>query len=414
MDYDSLSQIIGLIFFILLSAFFSSAETALIACNKIRVQIYEKDGRKSAKILMKIFEQSEKMLSTILIGNNIANIASSALMTTFMLNKFGSYAISLGAGILTLVVLIFGEITPKSIATQHATEISMKYAVIIYVLIKIFTPFLYIINGVSKGFIRLFGTKKIVTSKITEQEIKALIEFGEKEGVIEKEEKTIINNILEFTDAKVKEVMTQRIDMVFINVDDDYNSIIENFKENKFTRLPVYENTKDEVIGIVNIKDFLLNEYVDIRKIMNPAFFTYENKHIGDLMIEMRKSNINIAIVIDEYGMTAGLLTMEDLLEELVGEIRDEYDYDEYDEIISNVDGSYTLDSATKLDDINEIFDLDIEGDGYDNIAGFILKELNHIPRFGESVRYKDYKFTVIKVENNRIISINARKLKNK
>ena len=415
MDNDGLFKLTCLIFLIICSGFFSSAETSLMACNKIRIQTLADAGIKKAILVTKILNNQSKMISTILIGNNIANIGASSLATSLTLDYIGSYAVSITAGILTLVVLVFGEILPKNVATIHANAISMMYAPIIFLLMKVLTPLVYFVNKVSSLLIKIFRLHGKNDATITEQEFKALVDVGEKEGILEQEEKEIINNLLEFTDAKAKEVMTPRIDMIFININETYESIVETFKTHKFTRLPVYDDTKDEVIGILNIKDLLINDINDFKlsdNIRDP-YFTYENKNVGDLLVEMRQGSINIAIVLDEYGITSGLITLEDLLEELVGEIRDEYDDDELDDIVKNADNSYTIDGMTKLDIINTFFNLNLSGEGYDNIAGYINEELDHIPNENESIICKNIKFTVSRVENNRIISIIAKNINN-
>lgn len=413
MENGPLIKLFCLIFLIICSAFFSSAETALVSCNRIRIQTLSDIGNKRALIVTKILNNQPKMISTILVGNNIANIGASSLTTSLTLDYIGSYAVSITAGILTLLILIFGEILPKNIATIHANSIAMIYSPIIYLLMKILTPIVYFINKVSNLIVKIFKITKKNDTTITEQELKVLIDVGEKEGVLESEEKVIINNLLDFTDARVKEIMTQRIDIIFVNINDSYEDVVDVFKTHMFTRVPVYENTKDEVVGILNIKDLLITddfEIFDVRDYMREPAFTYENKEVGSLLYEMRQTNKNIMIVLDEYGITAGIITLEDLLEELVGEIRDEYDTDETDDIVQNSDNTYTIDGMTKLDLINTYFNLHLNGDGYDNIAGYINEYLDHIPKVGETISPEhNIIFTVTKVENNRILTINAR-----
>lgn len=411
MDNDSIISIISIIILILLSAFFSSAETALVSCNKLRLKTLADENNKRAILLLKILNNQPKMLSTILVGNNIANIGASSITASLTLKLFGNYAVSISAGILTIVILIWGEILPKNIASIHSNTIALIYAPIINFLIILLSPVVFFINSVSNILIKLFNLHVDNTSTITEQEIKAIIDVGEKEGVLETQEKNIIHNILEFTDAKAKEIMTQRIDMVFINIEDTYNKILEVFDEYRFTRLPVYDNTKDEVIGILNIKDLLIKkEEFNIQNYIREPYFTYENKSISDLFIEMKNNNINLAIVLDEYGITAGLITLEDLLEELVGELRDEYDFDECDEITENSDNTYTIDPITKLSDINKYFGINLQSDDCDNLAGYLLEKLDHIPKVGESLEVDNIKFIIQKIENNRLISLTAKK----
>lgn len=367
------------------------------------------EGIKRAVTLEKVLQDHTKMIGTILVGNNIANIGASSLATALSLHFFKNVSVSVTAGILTLVVLIWGEILPKSMATIHANKIALLYAPIIRLLMIILTPVVFLINKVSLVLMKVLQLDKTKDSVITEQELKAIIEVGHREGVLESEEKEFINNILAFTDASADEVMTPRIDMIFIHEADDYERVAEIFQSFKFTRYPVYNETKDEVTGVLNMKDLLLitdRTNFSVRDYMRPAYFTYESKAVGDLMPEMRRTGHNIVIVLDEYGLTAGLVTLEDLLEELVGDIRDEFDAEEPDEICDNGDGTFTVDAMCKLDDLNRRFHLNLSGDGYDNLAGFISETLNHIPKPGESIVVSGYRFKVIDIKNKRLIRV--------
>lgn len=416
MDNDSLIKLVILIFLIICSAFFSSAETALISCNKIRIESMALDGNKRAISVQKILSNQTKMLGTILVGNNIANIGASSLSTALTLKHFGNFAVSITAGILTLIILIWGEIMPKSIATIHANKISLLYSPIIRFLTIILTPIVFFINKVSNILIKLLKLDKTNDKLITEQEFKALVDVGHKEGVLEAEEKDIINNLLEFTDASAESIMTPRIDMIFVNINDDYNTVIDIFRTHRYTRLPVYKKIKDEVCGIINIKDLLMVENKEDFKVadyIREPFFTYESKSIPELLYEMKKASVNIVIILDEYGITSGLITLEDLIEELIGEIRDEYDFDEFDDIIKNEDGTFTINAMIKLDDINEYFNLSLSGDGYDNLAGYITEELKHLPKVSETIIVDNLKFKVLSIQNNRLETVIATYINN-
>lgn len=338
MDSSDIFQIIFLVLLLMLSAFFSSAETALITVNRIRMRTLAEDGNKRAATVLRITNNSGKMLSAILIGNNIVNLSASSLATSLAIKIWGSVGAGIATGILTVLILIFGEISPKTLATVNSEKLALTYANVIEVLMKILTPVIFIINKLANRICKLFGVDPNAdTQKMTEEELRTIVDVSKESGVIESEEHTMINNVFDFGDAQAKEVMIPRIDMTFAQVDSSYDELIQIFQEDKFTRLPVYEDTTDNVIGILNMKDLLLchdKDHFSVRDIMREPYFTYEHKNTAELFMEMRKSSISLAIVLDEYGATAGLITLEDLLEEIVGEIRDEYDTDEEDPIV--------------------------------------------------------------------------------
>lgn len=409
MDINTVVQLLLLLLLLALSAFFSSAETALVTVNKIHIEALADEGMKRAKNLLKIINNSGKMLSTILIGNNLVNIYASSLTTTLVTKQFGNAYVGAATGILTLIVLIFGEITPKTMATVHAEKIALAYACIIAFLMKLLTPVIFLINKLSNGVMFLFQidpSKK--GSTVTEHELRTLVDVGHEEGVIEKEEREMIYNVFDFGDSLAKDIMVPRIDISFVNVDATYHELMEIFREDGYTRFPVYEDTTDTVIGIINMKDLLLNEQLDnfsIRSILREPYFTYEYKHTSSLMLEMREKSINFAIVLDEYGATAGLITLEDLLEEIVGEIRDEYDEEE-EELLTTIvpDHEYTAVGSMKLDDLNEALHIALESEDYDSLGGYVIELLDHLPVKGEEAITADgIRLVVDKIEKNRI-----------
>lgn len=408
MDPSDAAQPIILFLLLLLSAFFSAAETALTTVNKLRIRSLADDDVKGAKIVSKLIEKPGKMLSAVLIGNNIANITASSLSTTLAIKYFGNQWVGAATGLLTLFILIFAEITPKSISTIHAEKLSLRFAAPIYLITKLLTPVIFIVNKLCLGFMLLLHIDvKSKTSAITEHEFRSILDFSHEEGVIESEERRMITNVVDFGDSLAKDVMVPRLDMAFADVDFTYDELIQAFAEEKYTRMPVYSETRDNVIGIVNLKDiFFYNgdkENFNIIDIIRDPYFTYEYKKTSELLIEMRKASISIAIVLDEYGATAGLITIEDLLEEIVGEIRDEYDDDEEDSIQAVSENEFIVEGNTKLDDINEGLGLDIESDDYDSIAGHIIYLLDHLPEEGETVTDNNVKYTVASVDKNRI-----------
>ena len=411
MDSGQALQILIVIGLLALSAFFSSSETAMMAVNKIRVRNLADAGLSSAQTLMKVLDNQPKMLSAILIGNNIVNISASSLATILVTRAFGDMYVGVGTGILTLLVLIFGEITPKTSATLYSETMALRFAKPIYMIMQVLTPVIFIVDKLSQGVLRLLHVdpnKK--QDAITEDELRTIVEVSHEEGVIESDEKKMIYNVFDFGDSVAKDIMVPRIDMTFIDVDATFSEVIEVFREVKYTRYPVYEETTDNVIGIINIKDLLLTENQKkfcIRDYLREPLYTYEFKKTAELMVELRKTQNNIAIVLDEYGATAGLITLEDMLEEIVGEIRDEYDEDEEDLIRRIGPREYVVEAAMKLDDLNDQLGLDLESEDYDSIGGFIIGLLDHLPEEGEEVTHKTLRFVVDKVDRNRIDKIN-------
>ncbi len=415
MDSGSIFQIIILIILLLLSAFFSSAETALTTVNRIRMRSLAEDGNSRAACVLKVTDDSGKMLSAILIGNNIVNLSASSIATSLALDMWGRCGAGIATGILTLLILIFGEISPKTIATINAEKISLSYCNIIYWLMKLLTPVIFILNKLSIAFLFLLRIDPNAKDKaMTEEELRTIVDVGKETGVIESEEHEMINNVFDFGDAQAKEVMVPRIDMTFANINCTYDELIEIFKEDKFTRLPVYKDTTDNVIGIINMKDLLLykdREHFSIQDIMREPYFTYEHKNTAELFMEMRKSSISLAIVLDEYGATAGLITLEDLLEEIVGEIRDEYDTDEEDPIVKLSDREYLVLGSTNLEDLCEKLDLDFESDDYDTIGGYLIGLLDHLPEKNEIIiTDDDVLLRVEQMDKNRIEKIYIKK----
>lgn len=390
MASDDAIQICLLILLLLLSAFFSSAETSLTTVNKIRIKTLADEGNKRAQTLLKIIDQSGKMLSTILVGNNIVNISASSLATTLAIRFFGNNAVGIVTGVLTLLVLIFGEITPKTMATVHSERIALAYSPVIWPMMRIMTPVIFVINQLSSLVLKLvrFDPSQ-ADNTMTEQELRTLVDVGHEDGVIESEERQMIYNVFDFGDAQARDIMVPRVDMVSVSLEDSYENIRSVFRTEKFSRLPVYENDRDNIVGIINIKDFLFvenRENFQVSSIMYEPYFTYEYKKTSELMMEMREKSISLTIVLDEYGAAIGMITLEDLLEELVGEIRDEYDEDEKDLIQKLNDREYLIEGSMKLDDINNALNLSLESDDYDSIGGYIIEKLDHLPAPGETV----------------------------
>lgn len=412
MDSSIYIQAIAIVVMVLLSAFFSSAETSMTTVNRIRIQTLAEQGNKQAITLEKVIANSPKMISTILIGNNIVNMAASSLMTTLTIQLFGNVYVGLSTGLLTLIILLFGEITPKTLATVHAEKMALSYAKSIYFLIVLLTPVVFLIGKLGNGIMFLMRVDpNAKANPMTEHELRTIVNVSQEDGVIEREEKQMIYNVFDFGDSTARDVMIPRIDMTFVDVNSTYEELMDIFKEDMHTRFPVYEDNTDNVIGIINMKDLLIlpkDKPFSIRSILREPYFTYEYKATADLMMEMRKASLNLAIVLDEYGSTAGLVTLEDLLEEIVGEIRDEYDEDEEEDLKEIQPGrEYVALGSAKLDDINEQLHIKLISKDYDSIGGFIIEQLDSLPVHGQSVTLDNgIRLVVDDLEKNRIESV--------
>ena len=411
MDPSQAISIALLIVLVLLSAFFSSAETALTTVNKIRIRNLANDNVKNAKKVALLIEDQSKLLSTILIGNNIVNLSASALTTVLVTDLTSSKWVGLATGILTVIILIFGEIMPKTIAAVKAEKVALRYAGAIYVLTKIFHPIAYVLNFIAGIFMKIVHIDpKEAQTQITEDELLTYVEVSHEEGVIENEEKEMINNVVDFGDALAKDVMVPRTEMKAVPDDISYNDLFEAFKGDKYSRLPVYKETRDNVVGIVYIKDLMFyqgnKKDFNVAELMREAHFTYEFKHTSELLAEMRAGSFSLAIVLDEYGSTAGIVTLEDLLEEIVGEIRDEYDSDEVDDIQVVSDNEFIVEGTTKLEDFNEYFGTAYESDDFDSIAGYVINLIGALPQEGQSIKDGKFTFTVTAIDINRVDKI--------
>ena len=390
MGPSEIGQLITVIILLSLSAFFSSSETALTTVNQIRMRTLADNGDKRAARVLRVTGNPGKMLSAILIGNNIVNLSASSISTSLAIHLFGNTGAGIATGILTFLILIFGEVTPKTMATIKADSMSLTVAAPIGFLMKILTPVIFIINKLSLGLMFLLHVNiKDAQKKMTEEELRTIVDVSQENGVIEHEERDMIHNLFDFGDAEAKEIMVPRIDMTFVQADATYQEVLDIFRQDMFTRLPVYEDSTDNVIGIINMKDFLLQNDTpefSVRNLLREPYFTYEHKNTADLFLEMRKSSISLAIVLDEYGVTAGLITLEDLLEEIVGEIRDEYDADEEDDITRISDREFYVLGSANLNDVSEALSLHFTSDDYDTIGGYCLGLLDHLPEKNEII----------------------------
>ncbi|MCR5209036.1 MAG: hemolysin family protein [Lachnospiraceae bacterium] len=411
----NLTQLVILIVLILCSAFFSASETAFSTVNRVRLKTLADEGSAKAKLVLKLLSKYSRLLSTILVGNNIVNISASALATVLATDVFGSWAVGIITGVLTVVVLLFGEIVPKTTAMLKNEKLTYSFAPVINLLMIILFPIVFVIDKLSNGILRLLKidpNKKIVS--ISESEILSYVDTSHKQGVIESEEREMIHNMFDFSDAKAKDIMVPRVNMVMADIHTSLEELMELFKEHLYTRIPIYEDNPDNIVGMVNLKDVLFLDEAKkfrIKSIMREVYYTYEYKKISELMSEMRGRNASVTIVLNEYGAAEGMITLEDMIEEIFGEIRDEYDQDEDEKIQSLGERMYRIEGTMKLDDINDVLGTELESDDYDSISGIIIEKLNdRLPEEGEEVALEDG--TVLKVEkaeNNRILSVIAR-----
>ncbi len=411
MEPGAAARLIVLILLLILSGFFSSAETAFTSLNRLKIKSLADEGSKRAVLVLSLIDQNAKFLSTILIGNNIVNIVASALTTTFAMDYFGSTAIGIATGILTLLVLIFGEITPKTMASIHAEKMAFLYAPVVKVLVILFTPLTFLVSGLAKGVMFILRIDPNKSGQhMTENELLTIVEASAEEGVIEKDEHEMINNVVDFGDTKAKDVMVPAINMTCVEDTVSYNDLIDIFRKDQYSRMPVYHESHDNIVGIIWAKDLLVkydaSKEFKVTDYMREPFFTFESKKTSELMSELKDKYKSMAIVLDEYGITAGLLTIEDLLEEIVGEIRDETDTDEVDSVRKINDTTFEAAGSAPLDDVNKACGLELNSDDYDSIAGHVINLLNHLPTPGESIVWDDVKFTVLSTVRNRVTKV--------
>jgi CBS domain containing-hemolysin-like protein len=406
---DGAWQIFILIILLAFSAFFSASETALMSLSKIRLRHMLDEKVKGADKVERIVENSSRLLGTILVGNNIANILASSLATAIAIKLWPDSGVGIATAIMTVLIIIFGEITPKSLAAQNSERISIKVSRPILFLIKLFRPIVGITTYISSGIITVLGGKPNKSQPhITEAELKTIVDVSEEEGVLEIEEKEMIYNVFEFGDLQVKDVMVQRVDIVALEQSSSLGETLEVLRTEQFSRMPIYNENIDNIVGILNVKDLFFiysDEYKDsfsLEKVMREPYYTFEFKKITDLFRDMKKEKNHMAVVLDEYGGTVGIVTIEDLIEEIVGDISDEYDEDE-SEIDVIEEDEYLVSGSVRLDDINELIGTSIESEEFDSVGGFIIGQLGRFPESGEEVEYENIKFRIEDIDKNRI-----------
>ena len=411
MDTTGVIQLISLAVLVFLSAFFSSAETAFSTVNRVKLRALAEENHKGAIRVLAILDQYGKMLSAILIGNNIVNLSASSVATTFAISLWGNAAVGIATGILTFVVLMFGEIIPKTWAMQRAEFITLLFGPVIRMLMTVLTPIIFLVDKLSNCILKLLHISSEGNNfRITEKELKTYVDVSHEGGVIEEEERELIYNVFDFGDTVAKDIMIPRIQMTTIPLTTTYQELLSTFQSCMFTRIPVYDDDPDHIIGMVNIKDFILvkdKEKFSLKKILREAYYTYEYKKVSDLLMEIREKSCNIAFVLSEYGATVGMITMEDMIEELVGEIRDEYDADEEELIQETEEGKYLVEGGMKLNDINDALNIDLDSEDYDSVGGLMLEQLDRLPQDQETIVLENgISLQACGVQDNRIVKV--------
>lgn len=406
MDSSYTWQIVLLIILLVMSAFFSMSETALMSLSKIRIRHMVDEGVKGAKLVAKLTEEPNKLLGAILIGNNIVNIGASALATSLALRAFGESGVGIVTVVMTILVLIFGEITPKSFAKQKSEQVSLKVSKTINIIVKVFRPLIFVFTAISGVFIRLLGCDpKASQPFITEEELRTMVGVSEEEGVLEGVEKEMIFNVFDFVDAQVKDVMVQRVDVIAVDVNANYEEILDVIKKEQFSRIPVYDQTIDDIVGVLYVKDLIIvgqnKENFKVIDYMREPYYTFEFKKIKELFSEMKKTRNHLVVVLDEYGGTVGIVTIEDLIEEVFGDIEDEYD-DENNEIEVVKEDEYIVDGSARLDDLSELIGVNMESEEFDSVGGLMIGELGRFPEQGEVVLLHNIKFVAEDIDTNR------------
>lgn len=400
-------ELIVIIVGVIGSAFFSSSETALTSLNVFKIRQMEENGVENSSLVRKLTDDIGKVLTSILIGNNIVNIVTTTVATIFFTDLFGPSGAIISTIVLTLTILIFGEVTPKNIASSSSEKVALKVAKPIKFFDFILKPMSFFLQAITNFLTRLLigeNTKK--GDLVTEEDLKTIVDVSEEQGVINDQESEIINNVFEFGDSDVEDIMTARTNMEAIAVDMEDRELKDFLKNCKHSRIPVYGKSIDNIIGILHMKDIVAfiaeDKALNIEEMVRPAFYVYDNMHIFDLFKSMRGENVSLAIVIDEYGGTSGIVTIEDIVEELVGEIEDEYDT-HLESILKINDKEYLVNPSIHINDFNDYFDTDLVQIKNDSIGGFLIDKIGRIPKLGDSIEEEGIKITVVQINRYKL-----------
>ncbi len=397
------------------SAFFSASETAYSSLNKIRLKNYADEGNRKARRALRVAENFDKMLSTILVGNNVVNMASASLATLLATAVFGASGAAIATAVMTVLVLIFGEILPKSIAKENSENVAMAFGGLLSILMKLLTPIVFVFVKIKEISMRLIHHGKAQPS-VTEEELKYIVDSIEQEGVLEEQESDLVRSALEFDEIMVQEILTPRVDLTAINVDTGLQEALKIVLDAHFSRIPVYRGTIDNIIGVLQVRDLLkaivTGEETRLSHLVTDCIYIHKTMRISKLLTELKSKKMHLAVVTDDYGGTMGIVTMEDVLEQLVGDIWDESD-EVVDDLVKTGDDTYLVSGDMNvfslLEDL-EIDDRDFDSD-YNTVGGWAMEMLGHIPQPGEQYTYKNLTVTVMVVEEQRIISLRVQKL---
>lgn len=412
MDPSQIVNIVVFIILICLSSFFSCTETAFLSANKIRMRNLAGEGDRRAKKVEKLLSNTDRLYSSILVGNNLVNIGASSLTTSIVISIFGNSAslVAAASGVVTLLILVFGEITPKTFATKNADRIALFMSGFVSFICFIFTPVVFLLNIITGFIIKLLGGNKDNGPTMTEEDLKTIVTVGHEEGVLEEEEKEMIHNVFEFGETEIKEIMTPRINVDSIPDDCSYQELMEIYKRGQFSRYPVHSESFDEIVGVLNVKDLLFfnidPDEFEVKDYMRDTFVVYEFNEVGDVFAAMRKEHVSLAIVLDEYGVMSGIVTFEDIVEEIVGEIDDEYDDEDDDMIIKLSENEFLIDGSLNLNEVNDKVGTDFDSEDFESIGGLVLGEVSGVPEIDEEAQIDNVLFRIVKMHKNRIAQL--------
>lgn len=412
MDPSQIVNIVVFIILICLSSLFSCTETAFLSTNKIRMRNLAEEGDRRAKKVEKLLSNTDRLYSSILVGNNLVNIGASSLTTSIVISIFGNSAslVAAASGVVTLLILVFGEITPKTFATKNADRIALFMSGFVSLICTLFTPVVFLLNIITGFIIKLLGGDKDNGPTMTEEDLKTIVTVGHEEGVLEEEEKEMIHNVFEFGETEIKEIMTPRINVDSIPDDCSYQELMEIYKRGQFSRYPVHSESFDEIVGVLNVKDLLFfnidPDEFEVKNYMRDTFVVYEFNEVGDVFAAMRKEHVSLAIVLDEYGVMSGIVTFEDIVEEIVGEIDDEYDDEEDDMVIKLSENEFLIDGSLNLNEVNDKVGTDFDSEDFESIGGLVLGEVSGVPEIDQEVQIDNVLFRIVKMHKNRIAQL--------
>ena len=405
MDSSSIGIIVALVLLVITSAYFSATETAFSSLNKIRLRNMADDGNRKAEATLRLAEDFDRLLSTLLVGNNIVNITAATLGTLFFTKLSPEYGATISTVVLTLVILTFGEISPKTIAKENAESWAMVSTPFLRVLSTVLRPLTILFSLLQKGIGKLFHASG--DRGITEDELITMVSTAEDEGGLDQNESRLIRSAIEFGDMEVEEILTPRVDIVSISDQASAKELDELISSNRFSRIPVWRGSIDTIIGMIHEKDFHEAELEDNDSwthLISPVIYVTPTSPVADLLYEMQRRKLHMSVVVDEYGGTEGLVTLEDILEELVGEI-----WDEHDEVVERIrkveDGSYLISCSASIDDVFQLFDLRMDDD-MTTLSAWVIDSLGHIPKIGDQFTYENLQVTVTKLQRMRVLEI--------